>query len=269
MNTEHIKSYLSFHIGEETFAAHVNYVRSIKEMVEITKIPDSPDYLLGVINLHGQVLPVIDARVKLNMTRKEDIKDSTIVVFEININKKQMLLGAVVDAVDEVFEAEGNQIKNPLDLGNYYRSDFIKGLVEKDNKFIIILDVNKIFSTKDLINLKESSEAYAENTTPEETEKENEKNAENDTPAEEASAEDTRIEDTPKNSNETHQAEETDNNKQTEEQVEAAKEDEEDEAEEAGDNDEIDLTGADDEADSQAETNRDENADKTENNTQS
>lgn len=152
-----IISYLSFKIGEEAFAAHVNHVQSIMEMVEITKVPDAPEYMLGVINLRGHVLPVIDSRIKLRMQAINKNKSASIIVLEVQLNDKEMLLGIVVDNVEEVFELEDTAIKNPPELGNYYRSQFIYGMVERDNKFVMLLDVNKIFSTKDLINLQEAS----------------------------------------------------------------------------------------------------------------
>lgn len=162
---EKIISYLSFEIGDELFAVHVNHVQSIMEMTEITKIPDAPEYMLGVINLRGEVVPVIDSRIKLRMKAREADKNTSILVLEVKLNEIEMRIGALVDSVQEVFEIEDKNIKNPPQLGNYYRSQFIYGMVEKNNKFVMLLDVDKIFSTKDLIELQEmSADMKAEST---------------------------------------------------------------------------------------------------------
>jgi len=162
---EKIISYLSFEIGDELFAVHVNHVQSIMEMTEITKIPDAPEYMLGVINLRGEVVPVIDSRIKLRMKAREADKNTSILVLEVKLNEIEMRIGALVDSVQEVFEIEDQNIKNPPRLGNYYRSQFIYGMVEKNNKFVMLLDVDKIFSTKDLIELQEmSADMKAEST---------------------------------------------------------------------------------------------------------
>lgn len=155
-----IISYLTFSIGDEVFAVHVNYVQTIMNVVEITRIPDSPEYMPGVINLRGQVLPVIDTHIKLNMGADKKTKDSSIIVLELVFQGTIMLLGILVDSVNEVLEIEDEHINPPPSIGNYYKSEFVTGMIEHENKFIMLLNADKIFSTKDLINLQATSEAY-------------------------------------------------------------------------------------------------------------
>ena len=158
MSQEEITAYLSFRLAEETFAVHVNHVQSIMEMVEITHIPDAPHYMLGVINLRGEVLPVIDAREKLHMQVSEFTTRTSIIVLEVNIGKQAMRIGALVDDVLEVFNLERNEMKQPPELGSHYKSAYIVGMVEHENKFTLILNVNKIFSSEDLIELQDTAQ---------------------------------------------------------------------------------------------------------------
>jgi purine-binding chemotaxis protein CheW len=161
LSSNNINSYLTFKLGDEAFAAHVSKVLNILEMVRITKVPDMPDYMRGVINLRGNVLPVVDTRLKFNMPIVEDSVNTCIVVLEISIEDKIVNIGAIVDAVQEVIEIEPNQIKDIPSLGKRYRSEFIQGMVERDNHFIMILDMDKIFSEYDIVKLEESAQDAA------------------------------------------------------------------------------------------------------------
>ncbi len=161
LSSNNINSYLTFKLGDEAFAAHVSKVLNILEMARITKVPDMPDYMRGVINLRGNVLPVVDTRLKFNMPIVEDSVNTCIVVLEISIEDKIVNIGAIVDAVQEVIEIEPNQIKDIPSLGKRYKSEFIQGMVERDNHFIMILDMDKIFSEYDIVKLEESAQDAA------------------------------------------------------------------------------------------------------------
>src|SRR5687768_17514595 len=105
------QSYLSFKLGEEIFAANVEKVLEILEVTKITKVPKSPAYMRGVINLRGNVLPVIDTRQKFNMPHTEDTVNTCIMVLNIHMDGDKLILGALVDAVQEVLEISQDQIK--------------------------------------------------------------------------------------------------------------------------------------------------------------
>jgi len=152
-----INSFLSFTLGEEEFAAHVSKVLNILELVKITKVPRAPEYMKGVINLRGTVLPVIDTRLKFGLTETEVTTKTCIIVTEIEINKEIIHVGALVDSVQEVLEIEESDILAPPSIGNSYKSQFIYGMVRHDERFIMLLDMEKVFSTEDLNLLKESS----------------------------------------------------------------------------------------------------------------
>lgn len=152
------KSYLSFKIGSELFAAHVSKVLNILEMTKITKVPRAPEHMLGVINLRGAVLPVIDTRIKFGMPTTEQTDETCIVVCEVNIDNETVRVGALVDGVEEVVEIEKEDILPPPSIGNQYNTDFIQGVMNIDEKFIMVLDMDKVFSTEDKISLKQESE---------------------------------------------------------------------------------------------------------------
>jgi len=149
-NTKKIDSYLSFKLGEEEFATNVEKVISILEMTNITAVPKAPEYMKGVINLRGTVLPIIDTRLKLGMSPSEYSNNTCIVVLDIELNNENIKVGALVDSVQEVLELESDQIKLLPSLGSKYKSEFIKGVVGIENKFIMILNMDSIFSTEEI-----------------------------------------------------------------------------------------------------------------------
>ncbi len=153
-----IKSYLTFKLGEEEFAAHVGKVLSIMEMTKITKVPKTPDYLEGVINLRGQVLPVVDTRIKFGMSPTEYTSNTCIVVMEVDVNEETVQVGTLVDSVQEVIEIEEDQIQPPPSIGNRFKSEFIYGMAKIDEKFIMLLDMDKVFSAEEIEDVQTSTE---------------------------------------------------------------------------------------------------------------
>ena len=160
MNNEtliEINSYLSFNLGDEAFAAHVSKVLNILEMTKITEVPKSPDYMKGVINLRGTVLPVVDTRIKFGMPPTEYTNNTCIVVMEIEMGRDIVQVGALVDSVQAVLEIEDSQIQPPPSIGSKYKSEFIYGMVKVDDNFIMLLDMDKVFSTDEIISVKEKT----------------------------------------------------------------------------------------------------------------
>ncbi len=147
-------SYLTFKIGDEEYGAHVDEVKNILELQEITKVPKAPEYMIGVINLRGIVLPIIDTRIKLGMTPIEFTNNTCIVVMELRTDNDIINVGALVDEVEAVREIITEEINPSPTIGNSYKSDFITGVVKHDDNFIMILDVIKLFTSKELDELK-------------------------------------------------------------------------------------------------------------------
>jgi len=156
-NKKHaINSYLTFKLGDEFFAANVSKVLNILEMTKVTKVPKAPNYMKGVINLRGSVLPLVDTRIKFDMTETEYTTNTCILVLDINMNGEPVHLGALVDSVQEVLEIDDVNIQPPPNIGTRYRSEFIEGIAKVEDEFIMILNMDLIFSTDELSVLKES-----------------------------------------------------------------------------------------------------------------
>jgi purine-binding chemotaxis protein CheW len=142
--------YLSFKLGEEIFAVDVAKVREILDVITITKVPQTPDFMKGVINLRGSVVPVMDIRLKFGMSPTERTVNTCIIVMEVTQDGETMVLGSLADSVQEVLDLEPDQIEPAPRIGTRLRSDFIKGMGKQNEQFIIILDIDRIFTAGEL-----------------------------------------------------------------------------------------------------------------------
>ncbi len=152
-----VSSYLSFGLGDELFAIPVGKVLEILELTKITKVPKSPANMRGVINLRGSVLPVIDARNKFGMPRVEQTVNTCIIVLSIQMEGEIIAIGAQVDSVQEVLEIEPGQIQPAPRLGSKYKSEFIEGMIKKDQNFIMLLHIDNVLSTEELVTIQETN----------------------------------------------------------------------------------------------------------------
>jgi purine-binding chemotaxis protein CheW len=145
-----VSTYLTFGLGEETFAFEVDNVKEVLDLSNITRVPRTPDFMRGVINLRGAVVPVVDMRIKFGLTVQEDTVDTCVIVAEVKIDDEVTVIGALADSVKEVFQLDEAQIEPPPSIGMQLNTEFIKGMGKQGEEFIIILDVNRIFSTEEL-----------------------------------------------------------------------------------------------------------------------
>ncbi|MBQ3689998.1 MAG: chemotaxis protein CheW [Bacteroidales bacterium] len=153
-------SYISFMLGEEYFAINVGKVLNILQLVQITKVPTAPDYMKGVINLRGTVLPIIDVRMKFGMEPIEYKRDTVILVLNVEIEGEVVNAGILVDSVKEVFELQQEEIMPPPGIGAKYKSKFIDGVYRmSDEKFVMLLDIDKVFSTDELVMMQDTAES--------------------------------------------------------------------------------------------------------------
>lgn len=150
--------YLTFKLDDEVFAIDVSQVREVLDLTPITKVPRSPDFMRGVINVRGSVVPVVDLRLKFGLSQAETTLDTRIVVMEVFLEGEMTVLGAIADSVHEVIELEAEHIEKPPKIGSRWRTEFIRGIGKRDDQFIIILDIDCIFSTDELA-IMESGEA--------------------------------------------------------------------------------------------------------------
>ncbi len=144
------RQYLTFKLAEEVFAIDVSKVREVLDFTTITKIPRTPDFMSGVINLRGNVVPVVDLRLCFEMSKTEKTVNTCIVVMEMMLEGESTVVGALADSVEEVIDLEPEQIQPAPRMGTQIRTDFIKGMGRRDAEFVMILDIDRVFSAEEL-----------------------------------------------------------------------------------------------------------------------
>lgn len=145
-----VRPYLTFKLGDEVYAIDVAAVREVLDFTTITKVPRTPDFMRGVINLRGSVVPVLDLRLAFKMSMTEKTVNTCIVVVEVGFEDERLVVGALADSVEEVVELEPDQIQPAPSLGTAVRTEFIRGMGRRDSEFLMILDIDRIFGNSEL-----------------------------------------------------------------------------------------------------------------------
>ena len=158
------RQYLTFKLADEVFAIEVSKVREVLDFTTITKIPRTPDFMSGVINLRGNVVPVVDLRLCFEMSKTQKTVNTCIVVVEMLIEGESTIIGALADSVEEVIDLEPEHIQPAPKMGTQIRTEFIKGMGTRDAQFIMILDIDRVFSAEELsaVRSAEGSKQLAE-----------------------------------------------------------------------------------------------------------
>lgn len=151
------EQYLTFVLDSEVYAVEIGRVREVLDMIRITHVPNMPSFMRGVINLRGGVVPVIDLREKFRLAKVTDTVKTCIVILEIQLDGAETLIGAVADSVREVMRLDDLKLEPPPRMGNRLKTEFIKGMINRDNEFIIVLDILKVFSMEELEVLTEQN----------------------------------------------------------------------------------------------------------------
>jgi len=138
--------YLTFKLEEEVFALDVAKVREILDFTTVTKVPQTPDFMRGVINLRGSVVPVMDLRLKFGMSATEKTVNTCVIVVELVVEGEAMVLGILSDSVQEVIDMEPEQIEPAPRIGTKLNTEFILGMGKHNEQFMMILDIDKVFS---------------------------------------------------------------------------------------------------------------------------
>ncbi|MFY9399563.1 MAG: chemotaxis protein CheW [Desulfomonilia bacterium] len=149
--------YLSFRLDEEEFALEIARVREVLDFTRITKVPQSPPFMRGVINLRGTVVPVVDLKDKFGIGITDKTVNTRIIICEINVDGDMTTLGALADSVHEVMEIEPEHIEPAPKIGTRLNTEFLRGMGKRDEEFIMILDIDKVFSTDELSLVSQSS----------------------------------------------------------------------------------------------------------------
>jgi purine-binding chemotaxis protein CheW len=142
--------YLTFTLAGESFAIGILAIKEIIEYTDLTVVPMMPDYVRGVINLRGSVVPVIDLSMRFGKGASSITKRSCIVILEIHAAGEGNDVGVVVDAVNAVLEIPASEIEPPPTFGARIRTDFIEGMGKVNGRFVILLDVNHVLATEEM-----------------------------------------------------------------------------------------------------------------------
>ena len=156
------RQYLTFKLGNEVFGIDVAKVREVLDFTTITEIPRTPDFMSGVINLRGSVVPVVDLRLCFQMSKTERTRNTCIVVVEVMLDGEATVIGALADSVEEVIDLEPDQIQPAPRIGARIRTDFIKGMGKRETQFIMILDIDCVFSAEEMAAVHDLEAAPAE-----------------------------------------------------------------------------------------------------------
>jgi len=142
--------YLTFQLGNEEFAIQVLRVREIMGIQEITAVPQTPDYVKGVINLRGKVIPVVDLRLKFGLQELEYTPRTCIIVVQIESDAGKLMIGVIVDAVSEVLTLQAADIEDTPDFGSGVATPYLLGMAKLKGKVKILLDINMVLSSQEL-----------------------------------------------------------------------------------------------------------------------
>lgn len=151
-------TYLTFGLGDEIFAMEVGNVKEVLDLTIITRVPRTPAFMRGVINLRGGVVPVVDMRTKFGMPAAEDTVDTCIIVVEVDLDGEVAVIGALADSVKEVFQIDAEEIEPPPSIGMQLNTEFIRGMGKQGEEFIIILDINRVFNSEELLQFQGADE---------------------------------------------------------------------------------------------------------------
>lgn len=147
------RQFLTFLVGSESFAMPIGSIREIIEFGGLTEVPLMPSFLRGVINLRGSVVPVIDLSVRFGRAPTVVAKRTCIIIMELVQDEQQLLLGVMVDAVSAVLSIDASSIEPRPSFGSGIRADFIEGMIGINERFVVVLDVQKALSVDELSSL--------------------------------------------------------------------------------------------------------------------
>ena len=142
--------YLTFELAGEIFGLEILKVQEIIGMMTVTRVPKTPDFIRGVINLRGKVIPVVDLRLKFGMQSQEDTERTCIIVVQVTRSDRQVTMGILVDAVSEVQNIVEENIEDTPSFGASVETDFILGMGKVDQKVVMLLDIDKVLSGGDM-----------------------------------------------------------------------------------------------------------------------
>jgi purine-binding chemotaxis protein CheW len=145
-----LNSYFTFRLGTKLFAVNIGQITKILEMANVTRVPNSPHYFKGIINLFGDVIPVFDGRLKFGFQETERTRETCILILVFELDGQVVSSGIIVDSVEKVLIFEPEQIKPAPTVGKGFNAEFISGITTFNDEFVIILNIEKIFSEEEI-----------------------------------------------------------------------------------------------------------------------
>ncbi|HMB30661.1 MAG TPA: chemotaxis protein CheW [Desulfohalobiaceae bacterium] len=149
--------YLTCNLDQETYGLEILKVQEIIGMQEITKVPRTPEYVKGVINLRGKVIPIVDLRIKFGMEEKEATRKTCIIVVQVSRGGNSVIMGVVVDEVSEVLNISAEEIELPPAFGTQIDTAFILGMAKIKEEVTILLDIDKVLSDGEIEALSQAA----------------------------------------------------------------------------------------------------------------
>lgn len=156
MNTNNVDTtsqYLTFSLSDELYALEVSKVKEVLEYQAITRVPKTPDFMRGVINVRGGIVPIVDLRLKFELPAQEQTVDTCIIVLEITIENETITVGTIADNVHEVVEIQPEEIEPTPKIGTRLDTDFIEGIGKHNDRFLVILNIDKILTSEEITSM--------------------------------------------------------------------------------------------------------------------
>jgi len=149
-----VNQYLTFKLGDEEFGLTIAKVREVLDFTSLTKVPQTPDYMCGVLNLRGSVVPVVDLKLKFGLQQTARTVNTCIIIVEIEIDGEFTVLGVLADAVHQVVEIAAEQVEPAPKIGTRLDTAFIQGMGQLEEDFVVILDIDKVFSLDEIAGVR-------------------------------------------------------------------------------------------------------------------
>ena len=150
-------TYLSFIVGDELYAVNVSEVLEVLEKQSITRVPNAPGYIRGIINFRGDIVPAFESRSKFNLPDRIEDASYVIVVLDLSKDNEVFRIGAIVDKVKDVLEIDDADIKVVPTMSKDFNTEFLHGIYKLKDSFILLLDVEKVFTGEELHAIKETN----------------------------------------------------------------------------------------------------------------
>ncbi|MDH5256581.1 MAG: chemotaxis protein CheW [Gammaproteobacteria bacterium] len=150
--------YLTFLLGDDIYGVDILRVQEVRGWTKVRKIPNTPDYVKGVLDLRGTIVPIVDLRVRLSLEQVEYSTITVVIVLSVEVKNENYVIGIVVDTVSDVLDVVETDIKKAPNFGTRVETKFISGMVMTDSGMIVLMDIDKMLNPDELTALKEISE---------------------------------------------------------------------------------------------------------------